>query len=82
MDQRADSSAHADPAAEYQRIIAEISQLAGGLAHELRNPLSTMMINLKLLAEDLRDPGAHPDNVRRRAFDAKQKGSKACSMSS
>lgn len=27
-----------------------------------------MMINLKLLAEDLRDPGAHPDNVRRRAL--------------
>ena len=31
---------------------AEISQLAGGLAHEIRNPLSTMSLNLDLLAED------------------------------
>lgn len=32
---------------------AEIAQLAGGLAHEIRNPLSTMSLNLDLLAEDL-----------------------------
>lgn len=56
------------PSAEYQRIIAEMAELAGGLAHELRNPLSTMMINLKLLAEDLRDADAHPDDIRRRAL--------------
>jgi signal transduction histidine kinase len=31
---------------------AEIAQLAGGLAHEIRNPLSTMSLNLDLLAED------------------------------
>jgi signal transduction histidine kinase len=31
---------------------AEIAQLAGGLAHEIRNPLSTMCLNLDLLAED------------------------------
>ncbi|MGO9468458.1 MAG: two-component system sensor histidine kinase NtrB [Isosphaeraceae bacterium] len=31
---------------------AEISQLAGGLAHEIRNPLSTLSLNLDLLAED------------------------------
>jgi signal transduction histidine kinase len=35
---------------------AEIAQLAGGLAHEIRNPLSTLQLNLQLLAEDLRDP--------------------------
>jgi two-component system sensor histidine kinase HydH len=35
--------------------VAELSELAGGLAHELRNPLSTIMVNLQLLAEDLRD---------------------------
>jgi two-component system, NtrC family, sensor histidine kinase HydH len=35
---------------------AEISQLAGGLAHEIRNPLSTLQLNLQLLAEDLQDP--------------------------
>lgn len=53
---------------EPQRIVAEISELAGGLAHELRNPLSTMMINLKLLAEDLRDADASPEDVKRRAL--------------
>lgn len=31
---------------------AEIAQLAGGLAHEIRNPLSTMRMNLDLLAEE------------------------------
>lgn len=35
---------------------AEIAQLAGGLAHEIRNPLSTMVMNLDLLAEDFDDP--------------------------
>lgn len=31
---------------------AEIAQLAGGLAHEIRNPLSTIRLTLDLLAED------------------------------
>ncbi len=53
---------------EAQRTIAEISELAGGLAHELRNPLSTIMIHLQLLTEDLQDPRAHPEDVRRRAL--------------
>jgi signal transduction histidine kinase len=34
---------------------AEIAQLAGGLAHEIRNPLSTLQLNLQLLAEELQD---------------------------
>lgn len=32
---------------------AEIAALAGGLAHEIRNPLSTMTLNLELIEEDL-----------------------------
>ena len=32
---------------------AEIATLAGGLAHEIRNPLSTIGLNLDLLMEDL-----------------------------
>ena len=32
---------------------AEIASLAGGLAHEIRNPLSTIALNLDLLLEDL-----------------------------
>lgn len=34
---------------------AEIAQLAGGLAHEVRNPLSTIRMNLDLLAEEIED---------------------------
>ncbi len=52
----------------YQRTIAEMAELAGGLAHELRNPLSTVMINLKLLGEDLRDTEVAPEDMRRRAL--------------
>ncbi|MHC4561854.1 MAG: sensor histidine kinase [Planctomycetota bacterium] len=33
--------------------VSELSQLAGGLAHEIKNPLSTINVNLRLLAEDL-----------------------------
>ncbi len=32
---------------------AELSQIVGGLAHEIKNPLSTINLNLKLLGEDL-----------------------------
>lgn len=35
---------------------SEVAELAGGLAHEIRNPLSTMSLNLDLLAEDFQDP--------------------------
>ncbi|MCA9088978.1 MAG: two-component sensor histidine kinase [Planctomycetaceae bacterium] len=41
---------------------AEIASLAGGLAHEIRNPLSTIRMNLALLFEDLEESdfsGAH-----------------------
>jgi two-component system, NtrC family, sensor histidine kinase HydH len=43
--------------AERQRLLAqfrEIASLAGGLAHEIRNPLSTISLNLDLLAEELK----------------------------
>lgn len=35
--------------------LAELGALTGGLAHELKNPLSTVQLNLQLLKEDL-DP--------------------------
>lgn len=48
-----------------ERVI-EISQLAGGLAHEIRNPISTLLLNLKLLEEDLNNyADTHSDVVRR-----------------
>ena len=33
--------------------LAEIGSLTGGLAHEIKNPLSTIQLNLQLLQEDL-----------------------------
>jgi signal transduction histidine kinase len=33
----------------------EIARLAGSLAHEIKNPLSTIRMNMELLAEDFRD---------------------------
>ena len=36
-----------------QSQYTEIAKLAGGLAHEIRNPLSTIALNLDLLLEDL-----------------------------
>src|SRR5436190_396689 len=39
-------------AIEAERL-AEIGSLTGGLAHEIKNPLSTIQLNLQLLREDL-----------------------------
>jgi len=36
--------------------LTELSKLTGGLAHEIKNPLSTIKVNLKLIAEDLGRP--------------------------
>jgi signal transduction histidine kinase len=47
-----------DSAAVVQRLMdqyTEIARLAGGLAHEIKNPLSTIRLNMELLAEDLED---------------------------
>lgn len=41
----------------------ELGQLVGGLAHEIKNPLSTMNVNLQLLREDLAR-GGPPDKQR------------------
>ena len=46
---------HRDDSALNRRLraqYAEIARLAGGLAHEIKNPLSTMSLNLDLLVED------------------------------
>ena len=47
-----------------QRLVdqyAEIARLSGGLAHEIKNPLSTIRLNMELLAEDFRDSDASRD---------------------
>jgi signal transduction histidine kinase len=48
------------PEAEYQRLreqYHELAQLAGALAHEIKNPLSTIRLNMDLLAEDFAENG-------------------------
>lgn len=47
----------------------EIARLAGGLAHEIKNPLSTIRLNMELLAEEFADS----DNPRERRALAKVK---------
>src|SRR5436305_11737244 len=39
----------------------EIAALAGGLAHEIKNPLSTIRLNMELLAEDFSESTAPRD---------------------
>jgi signal transduction histidine kinase len=64
-----------EPAASLSDQIIELSALTGGLAHEIRNPLSTLKVNLQLLDEDWRhiecpdDAQAAPDpqDVARRS---------------
>ena len=45
-----------------QRRLEELAKLTGGLAHEIKNPLSTIKVNLKLIAEEA--PPAHQDSPR------------------
>jgi signal transduction histidine kinase len=57
--------------AEHHDKIIELSELAGGLAHEIRNPLSTLKVNLQLLCEDLQQAQvevAIDTDLRRRAL--------------
>jgi signal transduction histidine kinase len=45
-----------DTSATIERLLdqyTEIARLAGSLAHEIKNPLSTIRLNMELLAEDL-----------------------------
>ena len=58
-----------------QEQYAEIATLAGGLAHEIKNPLSTMSMLMELLAEDLAGSDTQRD---RRMFQKVQTVQKEC----
>ena len=63
-----DNNDHERDDQERQRLrdqYAEIAALAGGLAHEIRNPLSTIRMNLELMAEDVNDLGSESPHARR-----------------
>src|SRR5579863_4721682 len=52
------SDRHTKADDESQRFVdqyREIARLVGGLAHEIKNPLSTIRLNMELLAEDFQD---------------------------
>jgi signal transduction histidine kinase len=46
-------AAHLQARADSALRLAELGTLTGGLAHEIKNPLSTVILNLQLLREDL-----------------------------
>ena len=48
--------------------LEELSKLTGELAHEIKNPLSTIKINLKLTAEELEDAADADDRRFKRAL--------------
>ena len=58
VDERSGSSMHAPRPRSPAEQVAFLSRLAGGLAHEIKNPLSTMAINLALLEEEWTRSGA------------------------
>ena len=55
------AASEANSEARLRAQYSEIAQLAGGLAHEIRNPLSTMRLNLDLLAEEFQNPETQRD---------------------
>ncbi|MBE0535964.1 MAG: two-component sensor histidine kinase [Phycisphaerae bacterium] len=54
------------------RQIEELGKLTGGLAHEIKNPLSTIKVNLKLISEDMAG-GSQPQPRWARKIDVVQK---------
>lgn len=45
----------AEQTARLDRRLEEVNRMTGGLAHEIKNPLSTIGLNVQLLREDLAD---------------------------
>jgi len=54
--------------AEARQQLAELAATTGGLAHEIRNPLSTLKLNLQLLAEDWRECDRPDADLLRRSL--------------
>lgn len=71
-----DSFDHHDEAQQLREQLLELAELAGSLAHEIKNPLSVIRMNMELLAEDL----GEPQNPReRRALNKVEIVQKQCS---
>jgi signal transduction histidine kinase len=46
--------------------LEELSRITGGLAHEIKNPLSIIKVNLKLISEELASRDANPARAARK----------------
>ncbi len=65
-----------DANSENRRLIdryTEIARLAGGLAHEIKNPLSTIRLNMELLGEDFQEPQNQRERRALRKIDVVQR---------
>ena len=61
---------------ENRRLVdryTEIARLAGGLAHEIKNPLSTILLNMELLGEDFKNPQSQRERRAQRKIDVMQR---------
>jgi two-component system, NtrC family, sensor histidine kinase HydH len=59
----------------HQKLVdqyTEIVRLAGGLAHEIKNPLSTIRLNMELLSEDFRESDSPRDRRAMKKIDLMQ----------
>jgi signal transduction histidine kinase len=63
------------PPVEPTDSYAELAELAGGFIHEIKNHLSTLGLNLQLLAEDFQEPESHRE---RRALERIQRLQQEC----
>src|SRR5215831_5747891 len=63
------------PTAVRKEAYAELAELAGGFIHEIKNHLSTLGLNLQLLAEDFQEPQSQRE---RRALDRIQRLQHEC----
>jgi two-component system, NtrC family, sensor histidine kinase HydH len=64
--------ARADARARAERLdeqVALVGTIASGIAHEIRNPLSTLRMNLQLLREDWEDPITEREHKGRKRVD-------------
>jgi len=68
----ADPASSADVQQKLRNQVAEIARLAGALAHEIKNPLSTIRLNMELLAEDFRQSDSPRDRRTMRRIELVQ----------
>ena len=62
---REQQSREAERRAAAAERLAELGSMTSGLAHEIKNPLSTVVLNAQLLREELEELGLDPDSAGR-----------------